>query len=42
MGFTEKKNPEITEPKVLENWEKILGKDQDIVIYNLFLCIHFR
>lgn len=31
MGFTKKKNPEITEPKVLENWENILGKDQDIV-----------
>lgn len=31
MGFTKKMNPEITEPKVLENWENILGKDQDIV-----------
>lgn len=32
MGFTKKKNPEITEPKVLANWDNILGKDQDIVI----------
>lgn len=42
MGFTKKENPEITEPKVLENREKILGNDQDIDILNLFLCIHFR
>lgn len=44
MGFgkKKKKNPEITELKVLENRERILGKDQDIDILNLFLCIHFR